>query len=246
MNESTGFDISFMRRHWDIKSESYDKNRDLSAPDAEILQTLKAFKPGLLLEIGFGPGIFAAELIKDFPAIKYHGTDISEKFIRTTRKKLAGDGFFTQADCRFLPYLNDSFDVVVEMDAIHHFPRKLMIKPICEISRILRPGGLAIIAEDWGKKPTDAGEQLAYKLQNQRFLNSSGLEYHPRDDEWQTMFEQCGLRMISLKHIPRPLDMRHFEKLTGEAAQKEVRQMRLLCRDRTPTTFMSIIVFNKK
>ena len=245
MNESAGFNISFMRKHWNSKAGSYDNNRDLSAPDSEILRIIEAEKPEQLLEIGFGPGIFASELTRDFPVIIYHGVDISEEFIQKAKRKLEGNCFLTQADCRFLPYRNNSFDIVIEMDAIHHFPRQLQIYPICEISRVLRQGGLAVIAEDWSRTPENAREELAYKLQKQRFLNSSGLEYHPKDKEWQEMFEECGMRKISIKHVSRPLNMEHFEKLPEEAAQEQVKQMKTLWRGEKPTTYMSIIVFRK-
>jgi ubiquinone/menaquinone biosynthesis C-methylase UbiE len=52
---------------------------------------------------------------------------------------------FQRGDAAALPYLDDSFDVVVSRFAVHHFERPA--QQAVEMARCLRPGGQLVIAD---------------------------------------------------------------------------------------------------
>ena len=53
-----------------------------------------------------------------------------------------GVGRLSQADISQLPYASDSFDAVLSMDVIVHFPRGEEHRAFEELTRVLKPGGL--------------------------------------------------------------------------------------------------------
>ena len=51
----------------------------------------------------------------------------------------------TQADITHLPFPDDTFDAVVSLDVIVHFPRGEEGRAMAELARVLKPGGLMVI-----------------------------------------------------------------------------------------------------
>lgn len=73
-----------------------------------------------------------------------HGVDISEPTVRLARHT-APDGRATTlvADCRQLPYKQNSFDAIYSMGTIEHFDESHLA--VREMWRVLKPGGRAIV-----------------------------------------------------------------------------------------------------
>jgi ubiquinone/menaquinone biosynthesis C-methylase UbiE len=82
---------------------------------------------------------------------KVSGFDISDKAIEIARNNAQINNIeidFQVMDAEDLRYLDNSFDFVIGFEALHHvliFP-----KVPSELSRILKVGGKAIFAENWG------------------------------------------------------------------------------------------------
>jgi SAM-dependent methyltransferase len=104
---------------------------------ATQLRLLRTFIPdkGTGLEVGVGSGRFAS------PLGIVHGLDPSLSLLAVARQRgvetVAGLG-------EFLPYRNGSFDYVLMMTVIcflNHIGR-----PFCEVCRILKPGGILVVA----------------------------------------------------------------------------------------------------
>lgn len=51
----------------------------------------------------------------------------------------------TQSDIAALPFRNESFDAVLSMDVLVHFPRGKEDQPFAEFVRVLKPGGLLVM-----------------------------------------------------------------------------------------------------
>jgi ubiquinone/menaquinone biosynthesis C-methylase UbiE len=102
-------------------------------------------KPERVLEVGTGTGEGALFLAREFPTARIRGVDISEEMIRLARAKVGLDPegriAFRVADAAGLPYDAESFDLVAQLNMPPFF---------AEISRVLRPGGSAIIASTSG------------------------------------------------------------------------------------------------
>ncbi len=240
------FSINKMRQHWDEKANFYNSYRTVRAPDYAILNIIDHYRPGNILEIGFGPCVTGKLILEKHKDISYFGIDLSLKFVQIAKKSVKQRGFLLQSECTKLPFKSESFDMVFEMDAIHHFPRYMIMAPVEEMNRILRKGGIAIIAEDWGKQITNEREKLAYSLQQKRKLTKRGFEYHPKDDEWKQIFEDAGMMFLQRIHTPRPLNLKLFETIPDEAVKKELNQLKLLWGKEEVSTDMTIQIFQRR
>lgn len=75
----------------------------------------------------------------------YTGIDISEKLIQTAKDAFR-DLRFDVGDVCYLPYSENSFDVVVSSAVLHHIPsQELRIQMIKELVRVTKPGGTTML-----------------------------------------------------------------------------------------------------
>ena len=94
-----------------------------------------------VLEIATGPGLLAKHVA---PASKRMiATDYSDGMIAQAKKGESIPNLtFEVADAMNLPYADASFDAVIIANALHIVPDSE--KVLCEIDRVLRPGGILI------------------------------------------------------------------------------------------------------
>jgi SAM-dependent methyltransferase len=102
-------------------------------------------KPERILEIGTGTGECALFLAREYLSASVRGIDISAEMIRSARRKIGldpqGRVAFRVADAAALPWPEDSFDLVAQVNVPLFFD---------EIARVLRPGGFVIVAATLG------------------------------------------------------------------------------------------------
>jgi ubiquinone/menaquinone biosynthesis C-methylase UbiE len=102
-------------------------------------------EPERILDLGTGTGEAALFLAREYPRASVRGVDVSEQMVRAAKAKvgLDPDGriAFRVADAGSLPYGDDSFDLVAQVNTPPFF---------AEIARVLRPGGHVIVAASWG------------------------------------------------------------------------------------------------
>jgi ubiquinone/menaquinone biosynthesis C-methylase UbiE len=99
--------------------------------------------PERALVIGCGDGDGVLFLAREFPAARVRGVDPSAEAIReaTSRVGLDPEGrvAFKRGSARALPYPDDFFDLVAQIDS----------RPApAEVARVLRPGGHLILAAE--------------------------------------------------------------------------------------------------
>lgn len=138
-----------MRRFFDSLAAGWDERTD--APGAEHLASLAAGllrvrpAPERALEIGTGTGVGALLITREFPTARVRGVDISEEMIRQARSKVdldpEGRIEFKVADAARLPFEDDSFDLVAQVNTPPFFS---------EIARVLHPGGFVVVAASSG------------------------------------------------------------------------------------------------
>jgi ubiquinone/menaquinone biosynthesis C-methylase UbiE len=101
--------------------------------------------PERVLDLGTGTGEAALFCAREFRQASVRGVDISEEMIRAAQAKvgLDPDGriAFRVADAARLPYGEESFDLVAQLNMPPFFD---------EIARVLRSGGHVIVAASWG------------------------------------------------------------------------------------------------
>lgn len=93
-----------------------------------------------VLEIGCGRGGGAKMLHQTLQPTHYVATDLSQKSIEFCQQHHQAEGLeFVQADAQKLPFADDSFDVVINVESSHCY--KNMKSFIREVHRVLRRGG---------------------------------------------------------------------------------------------------------
>jgi ubiquinone/menaquinone biosynthesis C-methylase UbiE len=101
--------------------------------------------PERIIDLGTGTGVAALFLAREFPFAGVRGVDLSEEMIRLAKEKVGldpeGRVAFRVADAARLPYSDDSFDLVTQVNLPPFF---------AEIARVLRPGGHVIVVASIG------------------------------------------------------------------------------------------------
>jgi ubiquinone/menaquinone biosynthesis C-methylase UbiE len=99
-----------------------------------------------VLEIGCGHGGGASYLMRTLQPASYVGLDLNPTGIEfcRNRHKLAGLEF-QQGDAEELPFADESFDAVINIESSHLYPR--FPRFLTEVERVLRPGGYFLYAD---------------------------------------------------------------------------------------------------
>jgi ubiquinone/menaquinone biosynthesis C-methylase UbiE len=140
-----------MRHYFERLAPGWDERTGAGSPDhlaalaaatAQIAET-----PERVLDIGCGTGEGSLFLAREFPSARVRGVDISEEMIRLARAKVGLDPegriAFKVADASRLPWPEDSFDLVTQLNMPPFFG---------EIARVLRPGGSVVVADSIGDR----------------------------------------------------------------------------------------------
>ncbi|MBK9371591.1 MAG: KR domain-containing protein [Deltaproteobacteria bacterium] len=108
--------------------------------------------PVRILEVGAGTGATARAVLEAVTGVEYLYTDLSERFLRHGRERLAG----ARANLRFEVFdaakpaqdqglAPGSFDLILASNVLHALPR--LGDALKNLKRCLRPGGLLVINE---------------------------------------------------------------------------------------------------
>jgi ubiquinone/menaquinone biosynthesis C-methylase UbiE len=106
---------------------------------------------GIILDIGAGYGYLPIEIAKRCPRMQLIGIDIELELIsdgikNIQEKQLTDKVTFLMAKAESLPFVDDGFDMVVSTMSLHLWHD--WQSGICEIRRVLKPGGQAWILVD--------------------------------------------------------------------------------------------------
>lgn len=98
-----------------------------------------------MLELGCGTGLFSR--LVTILARDLHGVDLSMGQLREARARLP-DAHLVQGDILHLPYRDASFEAVISLEVLPHFPRQEH-RFFAESYRVLAPGGLFLVDPAW-------------------------------------------------------------------------------------------------
>jgi ubiquinone/menaquinone biosynthesis C-methylase UbiE len=154
---------SSVGRFFDGAASGWDDRT--GAGSAEHLATLAAgldalgMKPERVLDLGCGTGAGTLFLAREFPVASIRGVDLSEQMIAKAQAKIGLDPdarvTFRVADASRLPFPDDSFDLVTQVNMPIFFG---------QIARVLRPAGGLIIASSSGDRtPFSTPDKLVLK-----------------------------------------------------------------------------------
>ena len=154
-----------------------------------------------VLEVSCGHGGGASYLMRTLHPASYTGLDLNPAAIAFCRKthNLAGLDF-VQGDAENLPFADESFDALINIEASHSYPR--FPRFLAEVARVLRPGGHFLYADlrprvciaEWEAALADA----PMRLLSQREINAEVLR--GMDENSQQWLDLIDRRVPALLH----------------------------------------------
>lgn len=129
---------------WYAKTTLKDINRN-KLMAKQLVEKIPAI--GSVLEIAPGPGYFCIELAK-LGRYQITGLDISKSFVEIARRNAREAGYkmdFREGNASAMPFKDATFDFIFCQAAFKNFSEP--VKAISEMYRVLKPGGMAVIAD---------------------------------------------------------------------------------------------------
>lgn len=117
-------------------------------PIAKFLDSRRSRAP-LLLDIGAGTGRFLSFVKSVRPKLKATALDLSQPYLDRARRALAkyDNVDFLAAPAEAMPLPDKSVDAAVSIFLFHELPPKVRAAAGKEIARVLKPGGVFVLAE---------------------------------------------------------------------------------------------------
>ena len=141
-----------VRSQYDRLAAIYDQRWSSYVTNTlSFLKTWADISPqATVLDVACGTGEFERLVLAENPAQQMFGVDISEKMLLVAREKINAypNVSFQTSSASFLPFTNNSFDIVVSASAFHYFEDPLAA--LAEMKRVLKPDGTLVIL-DWCK-----------------------------------------------------------------------------------------------
>nr|WP_232005040.1 class I SAM-dependent methyltransferase [Mycobacterium sp. ACS1612] len=93
-----------------------------------------------VLEVSCGAGGGASYIARTLGPASYTGLDLNPASVELCRKRHQVPGLdFVQGDAQDLPFADETFDAVINVEASHQYPD--FARFLSEVARVLRPGG---------------------------------------------------------------------------------------------------------
>ena len=168
-------------------------NRLFTTDSEWLFERLPLTGDDLVLDVAAGTGHVARRLAPQRP----HGRRARRHraMLEQGREHAPPNVLFVQGDAAALPFLDDSFDVVVTRFAIHHFEDPRV--QLAEMRRVLRPGGQLAVA-DLVAHPEAAATQN--RLETLRDPS------HARMLELDELAALVETRDVEVRDVVRPLE----------------------------------------
>lgn len=138
-----------MQGFFDRGADGWDARTGAGSPDHLAALATATAKippdPERILDLGTGTGEAALFCAREFPRASVRGVDLSERMVKLAQDKIGldpdGRVAFRVADASRLPYQDESFDLITQVNVPPFF---------AEIARVLRPGGHVVVVASIG------------------------------------------------------------------------------------------------
>lgn len=124
------------------------ENIERSCPEAEIYEDLLTLDSRNILELGCGSATITRDIATTGRDRRITAMEVDEiAHAKNLEITDLPNVTFVLAGAEEIPLENESMDVVLMFKSLHHVPLDRMDAAMREVSRVLRPGGVAYISE---------------------------------------------------------------------------------------------------
>jgi ubiquinone/menaquinone biosynthesis C-methylase UbiE len=152
-------------------------------------------KRTVLLDVGAGTGGFLSFVKTAAPDLKLVALDLSRPYLERARKRLSAwtDVKFVAAPAEKMPLADRSADAAISIYLFHELPPQVRTRVAREIARVLKPGGIFVLAEtiQYGDLPDCDGLIATFP----GLLHEPYYESFARQD-LGALFAPTGLKLI--------------------------------------------------
>jgi len=137
-----------------------------------------------VLEVAVGTGINFREILRRNPGGWSDGIDISQKMLQRANKRAAKTGIVNytlqRADCRALPYEDNTFDLLINQYMFDIMPTVDYGEIVTEFRRVLKPNGrLVIVNTTLPERPVDRTLEWIFSVYPKSFSQCRGILVTP-------------------------------------------------------------------
>ena len=158
----------------------------------EIISRVNNINLKSLLDVGCGTGNILLKLYRN-KNIKLYGLDLSEKMIEIAKNKLNSKIELKVGDAEFIPWQDNSFEVIICNASFHHYPNPE--KVLLEMKRVLKQSGKLIIGDPTAPLILRQALNLLCKISN----NGDYKIYSEK--EIKELLTKCGFKTFDFKRI---------------------------------------------
>ncbi len=142
-----------------------------------VLSLLSLESASHVLEVGFGSGVDVRRVARLAPRARVAGVDRSREMLRQARRRNSAEVATGRIDLRLspadaLPFADASFDRAISINSVQFWANRQ--RCLRELHRVLRPGGLAVIAVQPRNKGATAATSAEWRERLEAELLDAG------------------------------------------------------------------------
>jgi len=161
-----------------------------------LIKTLKSHR---VLDIGCAKGFIVYCMFEN--NIETYGIDISDYAVKNAPKEIKGHIMLVDAERYYLPFVDNSFDLILLLDVIEHLHTHSFL--LSEIYRVLEPNGICCIKTPIKDSDQAKRDHTHINIHDQFF--------------WKDEFKDKGFKIVNNKKLINGTWVKYYQSLDASS-----------------------------